>query len=75
VDQLVERYADAAAAHLRASEQGDYKSANPRHNIVEGMYRELRERDERTALINAPPAIASCDGEGVSATVSPRPLY
>jgi hypothetical protein len=50
-EQLVERYVNAAAAHARASEQGDYVVANPQHEIVATIYRELRERREREALL------------------------
>lgn len=51
VDDLVSAYADAAAAHLRATAAGDDDEANRRHDVVAAVYRELRRRDERQALL------------------------
>jgi hypothetical protein len=51
VDTLVSRYADAASAHQKASEQGDHKRANPQHDVVAAVYRELRRRGEAEALL------------------------
>jgi hypothetical protein len=51
VDELVDRYASAAAAHAKASEQGDHAVANPQHDVVAAVYRELRDRNEREALL------------------------
>ena len=51
VDELVRRYAEAASAHQKASERGDHKSANPEHDVVAAVYRELRRRGEREALL------------------------
>lgn len=50
VDQLVSRYVEAASAHQMASEQGDHTRANPQHDIVAAVYRELRGRGEEEAL-------------------------
>ena len=44
VDQLVAIYGEAAAAHGRASSEGDYETANEQHDILAAAYRELRER-------------------------------
>lgn len=41
---LVRQYADAAAAHGRATEVGDYKAANAAHEALASVYRELRRR-------------------------------
>lgn len=51
LEELVGRYASAAAAHAKASEQGDYAVANPQHDAVAAVYRELRNRKEREALL------------------------
>lgn len=53
VDALVSRYADAASAHQKASEQGDHKRANLQHDVVAAVYRELRRRGEAEALLPA----------------------
>jgi hypothetical protein len=42
--ELVRLYAEAAAEHRAASQEGDYKTANRQHDIVAGVYRELRRR-------------------------------
>jgi hypothetical protein len=42
VDELVERYRTAAAAHDKATERGDPKRANAHHDVVASVYRELR---------------------------------
>lgn len=42
--QLVRRYSIAAAAHGAAKESGSYKKANKQHDIIAGIYRELRAR-------------------------------
>jgi hypothetical protein len=51
VHELVSRYAEAAAAHVAASEQGDHRRANPQHDVLAAIYRELRRRDEAEALL------------------------
>lgn len=51
VDDLLARYVTAAAAHQQASERGDYRRANPQHDIVAAVYRELRRRDEAASLL------------------------
>lgn len=51
VDDLLARYATAAAAHQEASERGDHRRANRQHDIVAAVYRELRRRDEAAALL------------------------
>ncbi len=50
---LVKRYAESAAAHGRASETGDHKAANAAHDVLAGVYRELRRRgvDAQQALL------------------------
>lgn len=52
VEQLVSWYAEAAGAHLQASEVGDSESANQQHEILAAVYRELRRRGERRALLS-----------------------
>jgi hypothetical protein len=44
VAELVTAYIEAAAAHGRASAEGDYKTANPRANELIAIYHELRAR-------------------------------
>ncbi len=66
VGELVSRYADAAAEHVEASEQGDYRRANPQHDVVAAVYSELRRRGEAEALLpllaHADPAVRSWAG-------------
>ncbi len=50
---LVNRYADSAAAHGRATEAGDHETANAAHEALARVYRELRRRGteaQRTLL-------------------------
>jgi hypothetical protein len=53
VSDLVQIYAEAAAEHRLASQEGDYKTANRQHDIVAGVYRELRRRgtDAQRAIL------------------------
>jgi hypothetical protein len=51
VEQLVSWYAEAAGAHLDASEEGNDESANQQHELLASVYRELRRRSEREALL------------------------
>jgi Domain of unknown function (DUF2019) len=51
VEQLVSWYAEAAAAHLDASEDGNDEGANQQHEVLASVYRELRRRSEREALL------------------------
>jgi uncharacterized protein DUF2019 len=51
VQQLVSRYAEAAGAHMQATEEGDHEAANQQHEVLAEAYRELRRREERRALI------------------------
>lgn len=44
VNDLLKRYAAAAAAHDEATLKGDYRVANKQHDIVAAVYRELRNR-------------------------------
>lgn len=44
VDDLLMRYAEAAAAHGRYSLSGDYERANPQAEVIADIYRELRSR-------------------------------
>lgn len=44
VDELVSIYAEAAAAHGRASADGDHVTANAEHDRLADAYRELRHR-------------------------------
>ena len=37
-------YAKAAECHMEASRTGNYRIANPQHDIIAGCYRELRSR-------------------------------
>jgi hypothetical protein len=46
VNDLLKAYANAAAAHGRASTIGDYQTANAQHDVIAAIYRELRARDE-----------------------------
>jgi hypothetical protein len=50
---LLKRYADAAAAHGRATESGDHKAANAAHESLSAVYSELRRRgpDAQRALL------------------------
>jgi hypothetical protein len=43
---LVESYRAAASAHGRATESGDYRTANRNHDVLTDAYRELRARGE-----------------------------
>lgn len=63
VDQLVSHYADAAALHGGASEKGDNKIADPQHDVVVAIYHELREREQREALL----PLLGVDDPGVKA--------
>ena len=49
----MKRYAEAAAAHGRATEAGDHKTANAAHEVLANAYRELRRRgiDAQRALL------------------------
>lgn len=51
---LVKLYAEAAAAHGRATESGDHVQANKQHDVVASIYRELRRRgsDSQAALLS-----------------------
>jgi hypothetical protein len=53
IDDLVAIYAEAAAAHARASGHGEHEVANRQHDILAATYRRLRERGSRaqTALL------------------------
>lgn len=44
VADLLKAYAEAAAAHGAASAKGDYRKANPQHDSLAVIYRELRAR-------------------------------
>jgi hypothetical protein len=44
VDELVATYAEAAAAHGRASAEGDHRTANAEQERLAAAYRELRSR-------------------------------
>jgi hypothetical protein len=62
-DPRIERYAEAAAAHGRATEGGDSKSANKAYDIIADVYRELREegaRDRLLPLLEHPDASVRC---------------
>lgn len=45
-DELIERYIAAASAHHRATEEGRPTIGNKQHDIVAGVYRELRRRGD-----------------------------
>jgi hypothetical protein len=47
---LVEKYSAAAAAHGRATEHGEHKSANKAHKTLASAYRELRHRGDLGCL-------------------------
>lgn len=53
IDSLLRLYAEAAAAHGKASSHGDFNTANQQHDIVATVYRELRTRgrDSQLALL------------------------
>jgi hypothetical protein len=44
LDELVSRYAEAAAGHKEATAEGDHRRANREHDRVAEVYRELRRR-------------------------------
>jgi hypothetical protein len=44
IASLVNRYSESAAAHGRATEAGDHKTANAAHEVLATVYRELRRR-------------------------------
>lgn len=44
VADLLRAYAEAASAHGAASAKGDYRKANPQHDALAAIYRELRSR-------------------------------
>ena len=54
VARLIEEYAEAAAAHGKASSDGDYKKANRNHDIIADVRCELMERGDegKTALLD-----------------------
>ncbi len=54
VATLVEQYAEAAAAHGRATGTGDYKTANAAHETLASVYRELRRRGMEAQLALLP---------------------
>jgi hypothetical protein len=60
IDSVLRLYTDAAAAHGEASDNGDYKTGNEQHKIIETVYRELRTRgpDAQLALL---PLLAHVD--------------
>jgi hypothetical protein len=39
-------YREAAVQHGTATENGDYRTANRRHDLIAGVYRELRRRGD-----------------------------
>ena len=53
VADLVQRYAEAACAHGRATEAGDHATTNQASEVIAGVYRELRRRgvDAQSALL------------------------
>lgn len=54
IEELVRRYADAAAIHGRATERSDYVKGNAAHEVISSVYRELRRRgpDAQSALLD-----------------------
>jgi hypothetical protein len=44
VEDLLRSYSQAAAAHGKATEEGDHKTANKMANMVSSVYSELRRR-------------------------------
>ena len=50
-DLRVSAYAEAAAAHGRATVEGDSKSANDAHDRLAAVYRELRDEGQRERLL------------------------
>lgn len=43
-EALIDHYSRAAAAHSRATLEGDPKTANKNHDVIAAVYRELRQR-------------------------------
>ena len=50
-DPRVAAYSEAAAAHSRATVDGDSKSANDAHDRLATIYRELRDEGQRERLL------------------------
>jgi hypothetical protein len=44
IEELVEAYRRAAAAHGQATSDGDHRAANRHHDVIAKIYRELRSR-------------------------------
>jgi hypothetical protein len=44
VTDLLKAYAEAASAHGAASAKGDYRKANPQHDTLAKIYRQLRSK-------------------------------
>lgn len=51
VDDRIMRYAEAASAHGKAGADGDSKRANVAHDVIAGIYRELRAEGTRERLL------------------------
>jgi hypothetical protein len=50
-DPRLNAYVEAAAAHGRATVEGDSKSANHAHGRLAAVYRELRDEEQRERLL------------------------
>lgn len=50
-DARITRYAEAASVHGRASADGDRKRANAAHDVIAGIYRELRTEGTQERLL------------------------
>src|SRR4051812_19892849 len=44
IEELIQRYADAAAVHGRATEQNDYLAGNAAYQVIDSVCHELRRR-------------------------------
>jgi hypothetical protein len=70
IEELIQEYEQAAAAHGRALAAGDHRSANRAHDKVANAYRELRRRAAAPQLL---PLLRSED-ENVRAWVAAHAL-
>jgi hypothetical protein len=70
IEELVQEYEQAAAAHGRALAAADHRSANRAHDRIVNTYRELRRRTAASQLL---PLLTSAD-ENVRACVAAHAL-
>jgi len=72
IDELVEIYKNAASAHRRASDVGDFRKGNKEFDVVAAVYRELRKRGESAQRALLP--LLEDEDLGVKVSVAARAM-